>query len=180
MLIPQSALCFVHSSHPADVATHKKRIRSHAAKNAVMRQQRVVNYQIAKAMRSSVVGADGAKPGLVLAAAINSPVLKFERFLLHHFVVHVIGQAVTCIPFDAISHGDKHAAKWHLRAASIMVNSRGGIQGIASNGSLGKLLVWILKDPIHQNGALVGPNCLASVFTRQNMKLNQAQNNPVT
>lgn len=79
-----------------------------------------------------------------------------------------------------ISHGDKHAAKWHLRAASIMINSRGGLQGIASNGTLGKLLVWILKDPIHKSGALVGPNCLASVFTRQSMKLNQAQNNPIT
>lgn len=116
MPITKSAVCFVHLSHPTDASKQKKIIRSHAAKNAVIRQQRVINYQNAKAMRSFV---GGAQPSLRVPVALNSPVLKFERFLLHHctvtastdwrifmltfaVVVHVIGQAVTCLPFGTV------------------------------------------------------------------------------
>lgn len=47
-----------------------------------------------------------------------------------------------------------------------MVSSRGGLEAIERDGFLGKVVIWILKDPVQQGSAILTPSCLASVFEK--------------
>lgn len=65
-----------------------------------------------------------------------------------------------------IVNGERDASKWHMQAAAAMVASRGGLETIEAEGFLGKLVIWILKDSVHQGSALLTPSCLASIFEK--------------
>ncbi|OAQ69195.1 fungal specific transcription factor domain-containing protein [Pochonia chlamydosporia 170] len=266
------AFRFLHMSHPNDSASWKGKVRSHAAKNAVVRQKRVANYQSTRVKadnkrtpETSCIGSNSSsltRPSRPLTSRRThrtltaDPFCSFafgisaeQSFLLHHFVNNVVGKAFTCLPFrtvsdeaafrmrlgslwvqmsiadpgvlasvllsacrhlaeyqdsyralifeyrgrcladindslsregsnisdftivktlavasDSIVHGEKDASRWHLQAATAMVASRGGVEAIESHGFLGKLVMWILKDPMQQTGALLTPSCLASAF----------------
>ena len=63
-----------------------------------------------------------------------------------------------------ISNKEIEASRWHLQAAMTMVTSRGGVPLPGDNGFFGNMVTWILKDPVHANGALLSPACLTLVF----------------
>ncbi|KAK7427384.1 hypothetical protein QQZ08_006153 [Neonectria magnoliae] len=114
----KGAFQFVQLSHPQDAASWKRRVRSHAAKNAHVRQKRVVQYQNDKAKEAlgrpehpqqpktavtgSIITALGAGRTDPFDSFVRK-VTKMENFLLDHFVRHVVLHVVTCYPLRTLS-----------------------------------------------------------------------------
>ncbi|KAH7157994.1 hypothetical protein B0J13DRAFT_185711 [Dactylonectria estremocensis] len=120
----KNAFQFVQLSHPQDVASWKRQVRSHAAKNSRVRQQKVIQYQQEKVKETQALHAKEAlgqsehlqRAGALVTGSVTTAigaartdpfdtfarkVSKFESFLLDHFVNQVVLHVVTCYPMNS-------------------------------------------------------------------------------